>query len=53
VVETVVEEVVSQVTTMAVDDKEAVVSPAASFLLRTAVEYLLQLCQTNVVIDPT
>jgi hypothetical protein len=41
VVETIVKEVVSQVTTMAVNDKEAVVSPAASFLLCIAIEYLL------------
>jgi hypothetical protein len=50
---TVVLEVLSHITTVAVEDKEPVISPAASFLLRTTVKNLLQPGQSNVVIAPT
>jgi hypothetical protein len=50
---TVVLEVLSYITTVAVEDKELVISPAASFLLCTTVKNLLQPGQSNVVIAPT
>jgi hypothetical protein len=49
----VVLEVLSYITTVAIKDKELVISPAVSFLLRTTVKNLLQLGQSNVVIAPT
>jgi hypothetical protein len=39
--------------TMAVEDKEPLVSPLARFFLRVAVEHLLQLGQSKLVIGPT
>jgi hypothetical protein len=47
------DEVLSQVTTVAVDDEESVRSTAARSLLRTAIKHLLQLCQSNVVVALT
>jgi hypothetical protein len=50
---TVVNEVYSQVTAMAVDDKKPPVPPIPRFFLCAAVLHLLKPCQSNVVITPT
>jgi hypothetical protein len=50
---TVVDKIHCEVAAMAVNNKEPIISPAACFLLCTAVKNLLEPCYPNVVVAPT